>query len=132
MVSDKELMSKALSVVKPRKTAAAKLIADVGAALVTDKGNVYTGVCIDTHEGSGICAERAAIASMITAGESRIEKIVAVWTDGSVIPPCGACREWLWQTDKGNWDTEVIVGKNKSVKLRKLLPYHWHNPDCGK
>ena len=42
-----------------------KLVADVGADLMTDKGNVYTGVCIDTNEGSGICAERNAMANMI-------------------------------------------------------------------
>ena len=129
MISDEELVSKAKSAIRPRKNASAKLIADVGAALVTDSGNVYVGVCFDTHEGSGLCAERAAIASMVTAGESRIIKIVAVWTDGTIISSCGACREWIWQVDKKNWDTEVIIGKNKSVTLRKPLPYHWHNPD---
>ena len=48
----------------------------VAAAILTDKGNVYTGVCIDTCSGLGMCAERNAIANMITNGESRIVKLV--------------------------------------------------------
>ena len=132
MLSDKELISKAKSVVRPRKSAAGKLVADVGAALMTDKGNVYVGVCFDPKEGNALCAERAAIASMITASESRIKKIVAVWTDGTIIPPCGTCREWIWQVNKDNWKTEVIVGTNKAVPLKVLLPYHWHNPNSKK
>ena len=128
IITNKELIQKAKSVVNTRKSAEGKLIADVGAALATDKGNVYVGVCFDTQEGSGICAERNAIASMITKGESKIKKIVAVWTDGTIIPPCGICREWLWQIDKSNWDIEVILGEDKVVTLKELLPYHWHNP----
>jgi len=126
-ITNKELIEKAKLVIKPKKTVVGKLIADIGAALVTNKGNIYLGVCIDTQEGSGICAERTAIAAMVTAGEYEIKKIVAVWTDGTIVPPCGKCREWIWQIHKNNWNTEVIVRKNKIVKLKDLLPYHWHN-----
>ncbi|PIN77604.1 hypothetical protein COV16_06705, partial [Candidatus Woesearchaeota archaeon CG10_big_fil_rev_8_21_14_0_10_34_8] len=59
------LIEKAKSVIRPKIIANKKLVADVGAALMTDKGNIYTGVCIDTNEGSGICAERNAMANMI-------------------------------------------------------------------
>ena|SRR3989338_3328461 len=132
MISDKALIAKAKSAVKPRKSAAGKLICDVGAALVTNKGNVFVGSCFDSNEGSSLCAEKAAMAAMITAGESRIEKIVAVWTNGTIIPPCGSCREWMWQIDGKNWYAMIIVAKNKSISLKNLLPYHWHNPDSGK
>lgn len=127
VITDEELIKKAKSVIKVQKTTSGKLIADVGAAVVTDKGNVYLGVCIDTNEGSGICAERSAIAAMVTAGEYKINKIVAVWKDGTIIPPCGTCREFMWQINKENWNAEIIVGRNKIVKLKELLPYHWHN-----
>ena len=63
----------------------------VAAALLTDQGNVYTGLNIDVPCSMGFCAEHAAIASMITAGESRIEKIVAVRYEKGIIPPCGRC-----------------------------------------
>jgi cytidine deaminase len=128
-ITNEELIEKAKSVIKPEKSAAGRLIADVGAALVTDKGNVYLGVCIDTQEGMGFGAEHHAIAAMVTAGEYKIKKIVAVWKDGTIIPPCGKCRELIWQIDKENWNTEVIIGKDKVVKLKELLPYHWHNPN---
>ena len=52
-------------------------VGDVGCALVTDKGNVYLGVCIDTSLGMGFCAEHSAIAAMITHGEHIIKKIVS-------------------------------------------------------
>ncbi len=127
MISDKNLIGKAKFVVRPKKMASGRLSGDIGAALVTDKGNVYCGVCIETNEGSGICAEYSAVAAMMAAGEYKIERIVAVWTDWTIIPPCGKCRELLWQVDSANWETTVLVGKGKNVKLKELLPYHWHN-----
>src|SRR5215472_11500242 len=49
----------------------------VGAALVTDQGNVYTGINITLNCGIGFCAEHSAIAEMIKNGETKIRKIVA-------------------------------------------------------
>ena len=65
----------------------------VAAAILTEAGNIYVGVCIDTACTLGMCAERNAISSMITNGESRIKKLVAVMPDGSVGMPCGACAD---------------------------------------
>ena len=53
----------------------------VAAAILTSSGNVYTGVCIDTACTLGMCAERNAIANMITNGESKIVKLVCVMSD---------------------------------------------------
>ena len=72
----------------------------VGAAILTKEGNIYVGVCIDTASTLGMCAERNAIANMITNGESQIDKVVAVMPDGKVGPPCGACREYMMQLDR--------------------------------
>ena len=124
-ISDKELIKRASSVVKSRKIKHGFTVGDVGCALVTDKGNVYVGVCIDASSGMGFCAEHSAIAAMVTHGEHVIEKIVAVVKGGVPIPPCGRCREFMAQIHEKNVDTEVIVGKNKSVKLRDLLPMAW-------
>jgi len=51
----------------------------VGCALLSEKDNVYLGVCIDVSSSMGFCAEHNAIGSMVTAQEYRIKKIVAVW-----------------------------------------------------
>jgi cytidine deaminase len=85
---------------------------------------VYVGVCIDTACGMGFCAEHAAIASMITAGESKIITIVGVNSDGKIIPPCGRCREFIYQINDDNGETRVIL-RNKVATLSLLLPEHW-------
>jgi len=97
----------------------------VGAALLTEQGRVYVGVCIDTACSMGFCAEHAAAAAMVTAGESRVLKMVAVGWDGRVMPPCGRCREFISQLDDGNRDARVMVAEGSVVTLRELLPYDW-------
>lgn len=97
----------------------------VACALVTDKGNVYTGVCIDVSSGMGFCAEHAAIANMITNRETRIDKIVAIGWNHRVYPPCGRCREFISQINTENSSTEILVDDNKVVTLKELLPYDW-------
>jgi cytidine deaminase len=124
-ISDKELIEKAKSVVKPRKIKHGFTVGDVGCALITDKGNIYLGVCIDTASCMGFCAEHSAIAAMVTHGEHIIRKIVAVVEGGTTIPPCGRCREFMHQIHEENLEAEVIIKKNKSVKLRDLLPFTW-------
>ncbi len=122
-----ELIWRAESVVLPQMVRD-RLFGDVGCALRTDRANVYLGVCIDTDSGTGFCAEHSAIAAMVTGGETRIERIVAVWKDADgrtvVLPPCGRCREFIRQVNENNLETEVILAADKTVKLRDLLPYH--------
>jgi cytidine deaminase len=122
-----ELISRAKSVVNPRRLSESVEVAGVGAAVLTEDGNVYLGVCIDTDCSLGFCAEHSAIASMITAGENRIEKIVAVDWDGSVMPPCGRCRELIAQVHPDNMKSQVMVSENKVVILEELLPYDWRS-----
>lgn len=99
----------------------------VSAAILTKKGNIYVGVCIDTCSGLGMCAERNAIANMITNGEYEIEKIVAVMPDGKVGSPCGACREFLMQLSKNSENIEILMDINtlETVKLKDLVPNWW-------
>lgn len=99
----------------------------VGAAIQTRAGNIYVGVCIDTASTLGMCAERNAIANMITNGESRIDKVVAVMSDGTVGSPCGACREYMMQLDKDSGEIEILLDPEtcKTVKLKELIPDWW-------
>ena len=99
----------------------------VAAAILTAAGNVYTGVCIDTACTLGMCAERSAIANMITNGESRIVRLVCVMGDGRVGMPCGACREFMMQLDKDSPGLEILADAEtgKTVRLRELMPHWW-------
>ena len=131
-MTNEDLISSAERVLNPKRVGD-RLFGDVGSTLITDKGNLYSGVCIDTGSGTGFCAEHSAIAAMVTAGEYKIRKIVAVWKDTNgtlyVVPPCGRCREFIRQIDEDNLDTDVVLGPNKVAKLRDLLPYHeWPEP----
>jgi len=120
-----ELYKKAKSAIHPRRLSDYAEAGGVGAALLTESGTVYTGVCIDTACSMGFCAEHAAAAAMITAGESRVLKMIAVGWDGRILPPCGRCREFISQLHDDNLNTEVMVGENVIATLGELLPYDW-------
>lgn len=99
----------------------------VAAAILTKKGNIYVGVCIDTASTLGMCAERNAIANMITHGESQVDKVVAVMPDGRLGTPCGACRELMMQLDKESGEIEILLDlkTEKTLKLKDLIPEWW-------
>ena len=120
-----ELSARARAVLNPRRLSPEAEAGGVGAALLTASGAVYTGVCIDTACSMGFCAEHAAAAAMITAGEHRVLKMVAVNWDGRILPPCGRCREFISQLHEENLDTEVLVDDGVVLPLRALLPHDW-------
>ena len=120
-----ELYQQAKSVLNPRRLSQEAEAGGVGAAVLTESGRVYTGVCIDTSSSMGFCAEHAAAAAMITAGESRVVKMVAVNWDGAILPPCGRCREFISQLDEENPNAEVLVARGTVMTLRELLPFDW-------
>jgi len=119
------LYRQALSVVRPRQLSDSAEAGGVGSALLTESGAVYTGVCIDTACSMGFCAEHAAAAAMMTAGENRLMKMVAVNSVGSILPPCGRCREFISQLHPDNHEAEVLVGTGRVATLRELLPHDW-------
>jgi len=128
-VGFKDLYEIAKSKRNPRKISPLIEAGEVAAAILTDKGNVYTGVCIDTACTLGMCAERNAIANMITNGESKIVKLVCCSSDGIVGMPCGACREYLMQLDKDSGNIEILVNLDtmETVKLKDMIPRWWAN-----
>jgi len=119
------LYNAARSVVNPKKISEQICSGGVGAAVITKKGSIYTGVCIDTDCSLGMCAERNAISTMITNGEFEIEMVAAVDKRGNVLPPCGACREFMMQL-KNSSDIKVLVdNKGTVVKLKDLVQYSY-------
>lgn len=123
----KELYNAALQVQHGRSISPFINAGGVAAAIQTKQGNIYVGVCIDTACTLGMCAERNAIANMITHGESRIDRVVAIMPDGKVGSPCGACREFMMQLDANSGDIEVLLDleTEKTVCLRQLMPDWW-------
>jgi cytidine deaminase len=122
-----DLIEQARRMLNPRQLALGNTAGDVACALLSASGKLYCGVCIDIGSGIGFCAEHAAVAAMITAGESRIARVVAVWGEDKILPPCGRCRELMYEIDEANYDsTDVILGENTVVKLKELLPHPYH------
>ena len=105
---------------------------EVGAALRTRDGRIYTGVNLDAYLGRmAVCAEGVALGRAVTdVGETGIETIVAVRHPDpaepdqaiAVVSPCGSCRELIWDYDRNarvivpGTDGPVVVG------IRELLP----------
>lgn len=100
----------------------------VAAAVLSSSGKIYTGVCIDTCSTLGICSERNAIFNMITNGEEKIDKVLAIMPDGKSGAPCGACREIMVQLmPNGYKDIEILLDyeSERIVKLGDITPEWW-------
>lgn len=100
----------------------------VAAAIESESGKIYTGVCIDTCSTLGICAERNAIFNMITNGENAIKRVVAILPDGSSGAPCGACRELMVQLMPRKYQNVEILMDYKTgriMTLGELTPEWW-------
>ncbi|MCP5063839.1 MAG: cytidine deaminase [Ignavibacteriae bacterium] len=98
----------------------------VGAALLTDDGDVYTGVNVENSSYSlTICAERVAVFKAISEGKRNFKAIALTSDSEKVITPCGACRQVL--SEFGNKDFEVVMMNNSDeiriMKLEELLPH---------
>ncbi len=120
------LYNAAKAVVKPRNVSEIIEAAGVGAAVESVSGKIYVGVCVDTACSLGVCAERNAIFNMITNGEDEIRRVIAVDRDGKVIPPCGACREFMTQLMPDNYkNIEIMLDTDKIVTLGQLTPEWW-------
>lgn len=101
---------------------------EVSAAILSESGKIYTGVCIDTCSTLGICAERNAIFNMITNGEDKISKVLAILPDGKTSAPCGACRELMVQLMPDAYKSiEIMLNYDKCeiITLGELTPEWW-------
>jgi cytidine deaminase len=96
----------------------------VGAALETEDGRIVTGCnCESASYGLTICAERVAIFKAHSEGIRTARRIAVVADTVEPTPPCGACRQWLWEF---GGDMEVILANLQSEKgrfrMKDLLP----------
>ena len=122
------LYDAARAVLNPRKISEWMEAGGVAAAVEAESGRIYTGVCVDGACTLGVCAERNAIFNMITNGESRIKRVIAIGGVGKALPPCGACRELMAQLmPKDYRGIEIMLNneKNEIVTLGALTPSWW-------
>jgi len=96
----------------------------VGAALRAKSGQVYTGCNVENATyGLTLCAERVAVFKAISEGDRGFEAIAIVAASDRLTPPCGACRQVLWEFCG---DIEVILanlkGEVEVTRVTSLLP----------
>lgn len=96
----------------------------VGAALLTESGRVITGCNVENASyGLTICAERVAIFKAISEGERRFVELWVVADTDRLTPPCGACRQIIWEFCG---DIPVILanlsGRKREFRMAALLP----------
>lgn len=123
----KKLYQAAKHIQKSRVVSPFIEVGGVAAALLTVQGNIYTGICIDTACSLGLCAERNAIANMLTNGESKIVKMLIIMPDGKIGLPCGACRELMMQLSPNSGNIEILTeyDSRKTMLLKDLVPSWW-------
>ena len=96
----------------------------VGAALITDTGNIYKGCNVENASyGLSICAERNAVFNMVTNGDSVIAEIAIYVDSEKIFPPCGACRQVLAEFGV---DIKIYYGNDSEITettLKEILPH---------
>lgn len=120
-------------------------IQEVGAALRTTTGELFSGIHFETSTGfANVCGEVAAICCMVAAGHRDLEVIAAVWRDPAgrhyLLPPCGRCREVIYDfspqawvivsTLPDHWDP-AAVDRPAKVRIGELLPLKSHTLSAG-
>jgi predicted RNase H-like nuclease len=117
-----DLIRQAHKLARPIRTSDHCSAGSVASVIISRSGNTYTGICLDFSCGLGFCAEHAAVAEMLKAHESEIGFVVAVDGDGNVLPPCGRCREMMWQLNPVNKNAIVVLAVDRARHLSELLP----------
>ena len=96
----------------------------VGAALEAANGNVHTGCNIENASyGLTMCAERVALFKALSEGVREFTRIVVAADTQVLTPPCGSCRQLLWEFCREARITLVnLQGKTEECTIRDLLP----------
>lgn len=120
--SDKELIAAATAV---RENAYAPFSEfRVGSALETDDGQIIVGSNVESASyGLTVCAERVAVWNAISQGKRKIVKIAVVADTEALTPPCGVCRQIIWEFG-GNIPVVLanLKGMTETVQMKDLLP----------
>jgi cytidine deaminase len=96
----------------------------VGAALEDESGRIFTGCNVENATyGLSVCAERTAVLKAISEGARKFRRVAVAADTDTLTPPCGACRQILWEFCG---DVELTLvnlhGKTETFQLRDLFP----------
>ncbi len=96
----------------------------VGAALETEDGTIITGCNVENATyGLTVCAERVAVFKALSEGHRSFKRVAVVADTADPTPPCGACRQILWEF---GGDVEVVLANLTEIKghhrMKDLLP----------
>jgi len=96
----------------------------VGAAIEDENGRIFTGCNVENATyGLTLCAERVAVFKAISEGARKFKRIAVAADTDVLTPPCGACRQILWEFC-GNAELTLVnlQGKTETFQLKDLFP----------
>lgn len=96
----------------------------VGAAIRDANGRIFTGCNVENATyGLTMCAERVAVFKAISEGAAKLERVVVVADTQILTPPCGACRQILWEFCR---DAELVLAnladEQEIMTIRQIFP----------
>jgi cytidine deaminase len=96
----------------------------VGAALKTKDGKIFTGCNVESASyGLTVCGERVAIWKALSEGEHDFTDLVIVADTEQLTPPCGTCRQIIWEFCKhANITLANLRGRREELTVKELLP----------
>jgi cytidine deaminase len=96
----------------------------VGAAIEAEDGRIFTGCNVENATyGLTICAERVAVFKAVSEGAKKFTRIAVAADTELLTPPCGACRQILWEFC-GNAELTLVnlAGESETLQLRDIFP----------
>ena len=96
----------------------------VGAAIEDENGRVFTGCNVENATyGLSVCAERVAIFKAVSEGAAKIKRILVIADTDILTPPCGACRQILWEfCGDAELTLANLKGKRETMSVKEIFP----------
>jgi len=96
----------------------------VGAAIEDENGRVFTGCNVENATyGLTVCAERAAVFKAISEGAGKLKRVAVVADTDTLTPPCGACRQILWEfCGDAELTMANLADKRETVSIKQIFP----------
>ena len=96
----------------------------VGAAIEDEDGRVFTGCNVENATyGLTVCAERVAVFKAVSEGAAKLKRIAVVADTDAPTPPCGACRQILWEfCGDAELTMANLTGKQETITIQQIFP----------